>query len=154
MNLDPAEIAGLLPFETRYELRRRAWYDGPHGSWEAFDRVLGREVVVNMPWDYTDLSRFLKAVRTAASLQHPGFLPVLDLGITGGGQPFFTTPPIRGEPLSRRLRKYEADEPPAGGPFPLPGSRRGREGRLPGVGACPSAGPPPPGRSPRSPPDQ
>ena len=30
MNLGPAEIAALLPFEERYELRRRRWLDGYH----------------------------------------------------------------------------------------------------------------------------
>src|SRR4051812_22266235 len=81
MILDPAVIAALLPFEGRYERRRQRWYDGPHGSWEAFDRVLEREIVLNMAWAYSDVPRFIRSAKVAASFRHPGFLPVYDLGI-------------------------------------------------------------------------
>jgi serine/threonine-protein kinase len=119
MDLDPAEIARTLPFEERYELRQKRWYDGPHESWEAFDRVLEREVVVNRPWLYTKIPRFIRAAKIAASFQHPGFPPVYDLGILGDLTPFYTTAPVRGESLSVLLRKSEGEGAPTAKPFPL-----------------------------------
>jgi hypothetical protein len=64
MDLDPAEIAGLLPFDGRYERCRRRWLDGPHGSREAFDRVLGREVVLNVAWGDSDVGAFIQGQGT------------------------------------------------------------------------------------------
>ena len=117
MNLNPAELAGVRTFEERYELRHRRWYDGPYGSWEAFDRLLEREVVVNIA--YTDFPGFIRSAKSASSFQHPGFLPVYDLGILDGGVPFYTMPPVRGEPISQLIRKFDDDAPPTGDSFPL-----------------------------------
>src|SRR5690349_1536897 len=109
MNLDPAEIAGLLPFDERYELRRQRWHDGPHGSWEAFDRVLEREIVLNKVWDFSDVPRFIRSAKVSASFQHPSFLPIYDLGILGGTTPFYTTPAVREQrSLDHLLREFEA----------------------------------------------
>ena len=119
MNPDPSQIARLLPFGDRYERRRQRWLDGPHGSWEAFDRVLERDVVLNVAWDYSDVPAFIRSARVAASFRHPSFLPVYDLGILGGTTPFYTTPPVREVPLDRLLREYEGGEPGSAGPFPL-----------------------------------
>jgi serine/threonine protein kinase len=119
MNPDPSQIARLLPFEDRYERRRQRWLDGPHGSWEAFDRVLEREVVLNVAWGYSDVPAFIRSARAAASFRHPGFLPVHDLGIVGGTTPFYTTPPVPGVPLGCLIRGFEAGGPGSAGSFPL-----------------------------------
>jgi serine/threonine protein kinase len=117
MNLNPAELAGVRTFEERYEVRHRRWYDGHYGSWEAFDCLLEREVVVNIA--YTDFPGFIRSAKTASSFQHPGFLPVYDLGILDGGVPFYTMPPVRGEPISQLICKFDDDAPPTGDSFPL-----------------------------------
>jgi serine/threonine protein kinase len=119
MNLDPAEIAALLPFEGRYELRRRRWLDGPHESWEAFDRVLEREVVVNRAYRSADASRFIRTAKVASALRHPNLLPVYDLGILGGDIPYFTTPSVPARPLDDLLRQVEREPGSEGVPFPL-----------------------------------
>src|SRR3954471_19779566 len=111
MNPDPSQIARLLPFEDRYERRRQRWLDGPHGSWEAFDRVLEREVVLNVAWGYSDVPAFIRSARVAASFRHPSFLPVYDLGIVGGTTPFYTTPPVQAESLGSLLRRLDRDGP-------------------------------------------
>jgi serine/threonine-protein kinase len=117
MDPDPAEIAGLLPFDERYERRQQRWYDGPYGSWEAFDRVLEREVILNMPRGCTD--GFIRTAKIVASLQHPCFLLVYDLGLLGGTTPYYTTAPVRGEPLSDLLRTFEGEAASIERPFPL-----------------------------------
>jgi eukaryotic-like serine/threonine-protein kinase len=119
MILDPAEIASFLPFEERYERRQQRWYDGPYGSWEAFDRVLERDVILNMARGYPEIPRVIRTAKIAASLQHPCFLPVYDLGIVDCTTPFYTTPPVRGEPLSDLLRNFEGDGDSTERPFPL-----------------------------------
>jgi len=119
INFDPTKIAGRLPFEERYELRRRRWLDGPHESWEAFDRVLEREVVVNRAYRLTDGVRFIKKAKIASALQHPNLLTVYDLGILENGIPFYTTPLVRAVPLNDLLRKVEPEPGPVDAPFPL-----------------------------------
>lgn len=119
MSLDPAEIARLLPFEERYERRRQRWLDGPYGSWEAFDRLLEREVVLNVAWAYSNVPRIVRPARLAASFRHPSFLPVYDMGMVGDTTPFFTTPLVREGPLGQLLGKMERDKTGSGGSFPL-----------------------------------
>jgi serine/threonine protein kinase len=114
MNCDPVEIKRSLPFEERYELRRQRWLDGPHGSWEAFDRVLEREVVLNVAWAYSNVPEFIRSAKVAASFRHPSFLPVYDMGVIEGRTPFYTTPLIEGEPLGHLLRRLDEDGPPSG----------------------------------------
>jgi serine/threonine-protein kinase len=72
-----------------------------------------------MPWAYTDSLRFIETAKVAACLQHPSFLPVYDLGILGGTTPFYTTPPVRGEPLGGFLRSFEGEVASIEKPFPL-----------------------------------
>ena len=119
MNLDPALIAAFLPFEQRYELRRRRWLDGPHESWEAFDRVLEREVVVNRAYGLTDVPRFIKTAKVASALRHPNLLPVYDLGVVEGTVPFYTTPLVPPVSLDEFLRRLDREPGPVNAPFPL-----------------------------------
>jgi serine/threonine protein kinase len=48
--------------------------------------------------------RFIREIRLTARLQHPHILPVFDSGAVAG-QPWYTTPYIRGESLRDRLRR-------------------------------------------------
>lgn len=49
------------------------------------------------------LRRFLLEARTAARLEHPGILPVHDLGLDASGRPYFTMPLVRGITLAEAL---------------------------------------------------
>ena len=120
MNLELAEIAALLPFEKRYELRQRRWYDGPYESWVAFDRVLEREVVLNRAYpSFTAIPRFIKTAKAASTLRHPNLLPVFDLGVFEGVVPFYTTPSVPALPLKLHLWQLEREPGPINAPFPL-----------------------------------
>src|SRR4051812_44161885 len=119
MDFDPAEITALLPFENRYELRRRRWLDGPYESWEAFDRVQEREVVVNIAYHHAAGLGFIRQARIASALRHPNILPVFDLGFSGRRLPFFTTPLSRAVPLDDLLRRLEAGVDPVRAAFPI-----------------------------------
>ncbi len=110
MNLDPAEIAALLPFDSRYEVRHQCWSDGLHRRWEALDRVLGREVWLNRVPPAADAPHFIGRARTASALRHPNILPVYDLGVAGDATPFYTTPLVRAVPLGTLLGDQESGE--------------------------------------------
>jgi serine/threonine protein kinase len=119
MNLDPVEIAALLSFEKRYELRRQRWLDGPHESWEAFDRVLEREVVVNRAYTFTGVPGFIKRAKVASSLRHLNILPVYDLGVLEDVVPFYTTPLVPAMPLDHILGQLEQEVDGGESPFLL-----------------------------------
>jgi serine/threonine protein kinase len=80
------------PFEDRYKILKQLWLDGPHGGWLTFDRILGREVVLNMPYRPDDNRRFIAAAQLRARLRHTNLIPLFDFGITPEGKPFFTEP--------------------------------------------------------------
>jgi eukaryotic-like serine/threonine-protein kinase len=102
MNLDSPVL-----FEQRYELRNRLWLDGPHAGWLAFDRLLGREVVFNMPYRPADDQRFLQAARIRSRLRHANLIPLYDVGATKDGRPFFTGPYIKATDIQRLQRDRE-----------------------------------------------
>jgi serine/threonine protein kinase len=119
VNLDAANIAALLPFEARYERRRRLWLDGPHAGWLAYDRALQREVILNIAYRPADASRVVESARILAALRHRSIPPLLGLGITDEGLPYFTTPPLEGVALDSLLERLKGAGDSAAEPFPL-----------------------------------
>jgi serine/threonine-protein kinase len=95
------------PIDQRYELRRQLWYDGPHGGWLALDRLLGREVVFNVPYRPADDQRFLQAARSRSRLRHANLIPLYDVGATEDGRPFFTDAYIEATDIRRLLQDRE-----------------------------------------------
>ena len=97
------------------------WFDGPHAGWDAYDRVLQREVVLNVAYRLTDAPRLVEKARTLARLQHANILPLLDLGITGEGLPFFTKAKMdwqKWQPLDS-IGERLAERGAAAGPDPV-----------------------------------
>lgn len=88
---DPTSLRPV-PFEERYETRQQLWLDGPHCGCLAFDRVLGREVVLNIPYGLDDNQRFIAAAQLRARLRHANLIPLFDFGVTPEGKPYFTEP--------------------------------------------------------------
>lgn len=72
-----------------------------------FDRQLGRSVAMKIlsTEARTDERRFLEEARTIARLQHPGILPVHEIGRLPDGRVFFTMQEIRGQTLREQIRK-------------------------------------------------
>lgn len=59
-----------------------------------------------------DLRRFIEEAQITGQLEHPGIVPVHEMGCDAQGRVFFTMKMVRGDPLSevlRRLRLGEAD---------------------------------------------
>ncbi len=117
----PAAVAGdggdtgfpdiALPAE-RYELLGEFARGGMGVVLRARDRVIGRELAVKVPaaaddWGRAAESRFLREARITGQLQHPGVVPVYDVGRFPDGRPFMAMRLVRGQPLDAIL----ADRP-------------------------------------------
>nr|MBA3452188.1 serine/threonine protein kinase [Deltaproteobacteria bacterium] len=73
----------------------------------AIDRALDRPVAIkhSLAHSSTDLARFEREVRITARLQHPGIVPILDVGRDEAGQPFYIMRKIDGDPLGARVAR-------------------------------------------------
>ncbi|QDV71706.1 Serine/threonine-protein kinase PknB [Rosistilla carotiformis] len=85
--------------------------------YRARQRSLGRIVALKMvlPGEATtdkDRQRFANEARAAADLDHPGIVPVFDVGVYGG-QPYFTMAYVNGESLSAKLHDGPLSPPQA-----------------------------------------
>ncbi len=76
------------------------------------DRELGRDVAIKFLHEkYIEhpdvLLRFVEEAQIGGQLQHPGIVPVYDLGMTDG-KPFFAMKLVRGESFAQQLKKRES----------------------------------------------
>jgi serine/threonine protein kinase len=104
----------------RYLLRRELGRGGMGTVWLAEDTDLDREVavkVVREPRDAAAAGRLAREARILARLEHPGIVPVHDVGRLPDGQLFYVMKRVEGErldrhfaaaaPLSDRLRLFQ-----------------------------------------------
>lgn len=92
----------------RYVLRDRVGSGGMALVYLADDLRHDRPVAVKIARpelsDQVDVDRFVREIRVAARLSHPGIVPVFDSGVHEG-RPFYVMPFVGGEPLGARLRR-------------------------------------------------
>jgi len=88
---------------TKYEVLDRIGQGGMGTVYRARDRELGREValkVIRLPESSPDVAaRVLREARTLARLEHPGIVPVHDVGTSPDGRTFYAMKLVRGAPL-------------------------------------------------------
>jgi serine/threonine protein kinase/formylglycine-generating enzyme required for sulfatase activity len=104
----PVPRAEGLGLPDRYEVLSRLGEGGMGEVWKARDRVLGRAVavkVVRAPLltSKRGLQRFREEAQIAAQLEHPGIVPVHDLGVAPDGRLWFTMKEVRGRTLETLL---------------------------------------------------
>jgi serine/threonine protein kinase len=92
---------------THYELRAVLGRGGMGTVYRAWDRKLGREVALkvvnaNAPPDLAQ--RAVREARTLARLEHPGLVPVHEVGELPDGRVFYAMKLVRGERLDAALR--------------------------------------------------
>ena len=95
---DAPDVSG-----TQYEIVERVGQGGMGTVYRAHDRELGRDValkVVRLPAMSADVAaRMLREARTLAQLEHPGIVPVHDVGTLADGRAFYAMKLVRGSPL-------------------------------------------------------
>jgi serine/threonine protein kinase/tetratricopeptide (TPR) repeat protein len=108
--------SGPPPIEARYEIRDELGRGGMGVVYRALDRDLQREVAlkVMLGVDGSALPRFVAEARATAQLQHPGVVPIYDIGLDSGKNLFFTMKLIEGETLEHVIRRTRANAPDVG----------------------------------------
>ncbi len=91
----------------KYELLEELGRGGMGVVVRAFDRELRREVALKtLPAGLSDdaeaVERLLREARTAATLDHPGIVPIHDVGVVDGA-PYFAMAYVRGRTLAQAL---------------------------------------------------
>jgi hypothetical protein len=88
-------------FEETGELGR----GGMGRVFEAKDHALDRTVAIkqSLTDDTEALARFEREARITAQLQHPGIVPILDIGRDAKGRPFYIMRKIEGRPLASMI---------------------------------------------------
>jgi len=96
---------------TPYEVEERIGRGGMGVVYRARDRRLEREVAIKVldfgAPDGEEGERLLREARILSALEHPGIVPVHDVGRLPDGRAFYVMKLVRGERLDRHLRGVE-----------------------------------------------
>ncbi|MHC4954864.1 MAG: tetratricopeptide repeat protein [Planctomycetota bacterium] len=98
--------------KTRYELAGELARGGVGVVHRGRDNDLGREVALKvLREEYLAnpelVRRFVEEAQIGAQLQHPGIVPVYELGLRDNQRPYFAMKLVKGETLAARLAKKE-----------------------------------------------
>jgi serine/threonine protein kinase len=89
---------------TRYDVGEVLGRGGMGAVYRGTDNELGREVAIKVvaPWQTEDAAvRLAQEARVLARLEHPGIVPVHDIGTLPDGRLFYVMKLVRGAPLDR-----------------------------------------------------
>jgi serine/threonine protein kinase len=107
---DSAELPDLSG--TRYRLLERVARGGMGVVYAAEDEKLQRRValkVLDVPGTEGDLAnRLLREARVLARLEHPGIVPVHDVGTLADGRVFYTMKFVEGQRLDKYIEKVNS----------------------------------------------
>jgi tetratricopeptide (TPR) repeat protein len=100
----PAGLGG------RYELLGEVGRGGMGAVLRGRDRTLGRDLAIKVLLghhaDHPEVvQRFVEEAQVGGQLQHPGVVPVYDLGLSADHKPYFTMKLVKGDTLSALLRQ-------------------------------------------------
>jgi PAS domain S-box-containing protein len=104
-------VAHVPSSGLRYQLTRLHATGGIGRVWLARDSGLGRDVALKElrpdRANNAELARrFLQEARVTGQLEHPGIVPVYELGAHPDGEPFYTMRFVKGRTLSTAARTY------------------------------------------------
>jgi serine/threonine protein kinase len=100
--IDHPDVAG-----TRYELLEPVGRGGMGVVWRALDKQLGRDVALKVlvdPEGETSVelaARLVLEAKVLARLEHPGIVPVHDVGILADGRVYYAMKLVRGQRLDQ-----------------------------------------------------
>jgi len=103
--LDQPDLGG-----TRYELVEHLGRGGMGSVWRARDHQLERDVALKVlsepdPRAPEELAaRLMREAKVLAALEHPGIVPVHDVGVSADGRPYYAMKLVRGQRLDALAR--------------------------------------------------
>jgi serine/threonine-protein kinase len=114
-----------LPPDARLEIHGEIARGGMGAILEGHDADLGRSVAVKVLLEShagrTELlQRFVEEAQITGQLQHPGVVPVYELGQLTDKRPYFTMKLVKGQTLARLLAERKPTEPAVSAPSDLP----------------------------------
>ncbi|MBL8936848.1 MAG: protein kinase [Archangium sp.] len=101
--------AALALATDRYRVIGLVGQGGMGRVFSVFDTALGREVALKELLDVDEAAerRLLHEAHLSAQLEHPGIVPIYDVGRTAEGRLFYTMRLVRGAPLRSLLERPE-----------------------------------------------
>ncbi len=107
---EPKELPAQI---GRYRIAGRIASGGVGSIFKARDEDLGRDVALKvLRGDYRRnvemTRRFMEEAQIGGQLQHPGIVPVHEVGLFSGRQPYFAMKLVKGETLARLLEERES----------------------------------------------
>jgi tetratricopeptide (TPR) repeat protein/tRNA A-37 threonylcarbamoyl transferase component Bud32 len=97
------------PLHGRYVIKKFHAGGGIGEVYRAEDREIGREVALKRLRDRTaSQDRFLAEAQVTGQLEHPGIVPVHDVGTDAEGRPFYVMKFVRGRTLKDVIAAYHA----------------------------------------------
>ncbi|MFH1469292.1 MAG: serine/threonine-protein kinase [Pseudomonadota bacterium] len=105
---EPAEASGGPP-PARYRRVQVLGQGGMGRVWLAEDEALGRQVALKELTRESASQRrsFTREARLTAGLDHPGIVPIFDVGVHPDGAPFYVMRVVRGRSLQHALADCE-----------------------------------------------
>src|SRR5262249_47212491 len=109
---DPDAAVPLRDRLGRFEVHGAIGHGGMGAVLRGRDPALGRELALKVLLaglhDNADaLARFHEEAQIGGQLQHPGFVPVYELGADTDGRPFFAMKLVDGQTLAALLRERQ-----------------------------------------------
>ncbi|MCP3916989.1 MAG: protein kinase [bacterium] len=111
-------LASHRPKEPRYELVSEVAQGGMGAIFKVWDQDLRRSLAMKValqnalihedPSQERSLGRFLEEAQVTGQLDHPGVVPVHELGVDGAGRVFFTMRLVRGRDLKEIIEEFHA----------------------------------------------
>jgi serine/threonine protein kinase len=102
------ETLGAAPLPDRYQLIEIIGEGGMGVVWRAHDAVLDRDVAIKILAPHLDGDelelRLAREARILAALEHPGIVPVYDVGSNADGSTWYAMRLVRGTPLDVAAR--------------------------------------------------
>lgn len=98
--VDAPDLAG-----TRYRIERRIAVGGMSSVYLAYDESLNRNValkILSLPDSFGNLAlRMLREAKIVAQLEHPGIVPIHDVGTLTDGRVYYTMKFVQGQTLDQ-----------------------------------------------------
>ena len=115
-------LGHMTPAEFRYQYREEVGRGGMGAVLKVWDRDLGRHLAMKVvtghgttaggdsPANHSKLTRFLEEAQITGQLDHPGVVPVHELGMDARGRCFFTMRLVKGRDLKAVFGAIHSDE--------------------------------------------